>query len=126
MNMGKMIFCFILFSCILLVDIDWDEVGNMLSSANVIFSVAKGPKCRPNNSKGALQKFVRPEKLAAELSFKMPKKGRTFLKMIIHIKILIYLQKSTLHLLISLIFRSLCQEKECVEDSNISICEKIL
>jgi hypothetical protein len=39
-------------------------------------SVAKGPKFRPHNSKGALQKFVRPEKLAAELSFKMPKKGR--------------------------------------------------
>jgi hypothetical protein len=85
-------------------------------------SVAKGPKFRPHNSKGALQKFVGPEKLAAELSFKMPekgpnfplkcqKRGRTFLKMIIHIKTFIYLQKSTLHLLISLIFHSLCQEK---------------
>jgi hypothetical protein len=41
-----------------------------------LLSVAKGPKFRPHNSKGALQKFVRPKKLAAELSFKMLKKGR--------------------------------------------------
>jgi hypothetical protein len=39
-------------------------------------SVAKGPKFRPQNSKGALQKFVRPEKLAAEFSPDLPKKGR--------------------------------------------------
>jgi hypothetical protein len=39
-------------------------------------SVAKGPKFRPQNSKGALKKFVRPEKLAAEFSLNMLKKGR--------------------------------------------------
>jgi hypothetical protein len=39
-------------------------------------SVAKGPKFRPQNSKGALQKYVRPEKLAAEFSSNMPEKGR--------------------------------------------------
>jgi hypothetical protein len=42
----------------------------------VLASVAKGPKFRPQNSKGALQKFVRPEILAAEFSLNMPKKGR--------------------------------------------------
>jgi hypothetical protein len=41
-----------------------------------VTSVAKGPKFRPHNSKGALQKFVRPEKLAAEFSLNMLKKGR--------------------------------------------------
>jgi hypothetical protein len=46
-----------------------------------------------------------------EYAKKGPKRGRTFLKMIIHIKTLKYLQKRTLHLLISLIFRSLCREK---------------
>jgi hypothetical protein len=30
-----------------------------------LISVAKEPKFRPQNSKGALQKFVGPEKLAA-------------------------------------------------------------
>jgi hypothetical protein len=39
-------------------------------------SVAKGPKFRQQNSKGALQKFVRPEKLAAEIPLNMLKKGR--------------------------------------------------
>jgi hypothetical protein len=39
-------------------------------------SVAKGPKFRPQNSEGALQKFVRPEKLAAGLSLDLPFKGR--------------------------------------------------
>jgi hypothetical protein len=38
-------------------------------------SVAKEQKFRPQNSKGALQKFVRPEKLAAEFSLNMAKKG---------------------------------------------------
>jgi hypothetical protein len=45
-------------------------------SERVPDSVAKGPKFRPQNSKGALQKFVRPEKLAAEFSLDLPKKGR--------------------------------------------------
>jgi hypothetical protein len=40
--------------------------------------VAKGPKFRPQNSKGALQKFVWPEKLTAEFSLNMPKKGPNF------------------------------------------------
>jgi hypothetical protein len=39
-------------------------------------SVAKGPIFRPQNSKGAPQKCVWPEKLAAEFSLNMPKKGR--------------------------------------------------
>jgi hypothetical protein len=46
------------------------------SVALLPFSVAKGPKFLPQNSKGALKKFVRPEKLAAEFSLNMPKKGR--------------------------------------------------
>jgi hypothetical protein len=37
-------------------------------------SVAKGPKFWPQNSKGALQKYVQPEKLAAKFSFNLPKK----------------------------------------------------
>jgi hypothetical protein len=41
-----------------------------------LYSVAKGPKFRPQNSKGALHKFVRPEKLAAEIPLNMLKKGR--------------------------------------------------
>jgi hypothetical protein len=48
----------------------------VLFASTLLPSVAKGPKFRPHNSKGALQKFVRPEKLAAELSLKIPKKGR--------------------------------------------------
>jgi hypothetical protein len=47
-----------------------------LGRLGFIFSVAKGPKFRPQNSKGAPQKCVWPEKLAAEFSFNMPKKGR--------------------------------------------------
>jgi hypothetical protein len=74
-------------------------------------SVAKGPKFRPQNSKGALQKCV-AGKIGGRIFFKYAKKGakrgRTFLKMIIHIKTFKYLQKSTLHLLMSLIFHSLC------------------
>jgi hypothetical protein len=49
----------------------------------VAVSVAKGLKFRPQNTKGALQKFVRPEKLAAEFSLNMPKraeKGPNFLE----------------------------------------------
>jgi hypothetical protein len=50
---------------------------NRLQRSTVVpVSVAKGPKFRPQNSKGALQKFVRPEISAAEFSLNMPKKGR--------------------------------------------------
>jgi hypothetical protein len=41
-------------------------------------SVAKEPKFRPQNTKGA-EKFYRPEKSGAEFSTDLPKKGRTFL-----------------------------------------------
>jgi hypothetical protein len=54
--------------------------ADLSNSISIIYyidvSVAKGPKFRPQNSKGAIQKFVRPEKLAAEFSINMPKKGR--------------------------------------------------
>jgi hypothetical protein len=40
-------------------------------------SVAKGPKFQPQDSKGALQKFVQPDKLAA-VFHKYAKKGPTF------------------------------------------------
>jgi hypothetical protein len=60
-------------------------------------------------------KFCAAGKIGGRIFFKYakkgPKRGRTVLKMIIHIKTLKYLQKSTLHLLISLIFRSLFREK---------------
>jgi hypothetical protein len=41
-------------------------------------SVAKGPKFRLQISKGALQKCLRPEKLAAEFFLNMPKKAELF------------------------------------------------
>jgi hypothetical protein len=60
-------------------------------------------------------KMCAAEKIRGRIFFKYAKKGqkrgRTFLKMIIHIKNLKYLQKSTLRLLISLIFRPLYREK---------------
>jgi hypothetical protein len=40
-----------------------------------MLSVAKGPVFRPQNSKGALRKLVRPEKFAAEFSLNMPKRA---------------------------------------------------
>jgi hypothetical protein len=49
----------------------------------ILNNVAKGPKFRPQNSKEALQKVVRPEKLAAEILENMPKraeKGRNFIE----------------------------------------------
>jgi hypothetical protein len=39
-------------------------------------SVAKGPKFRPQKTKGALQNHVRQEKLAAKFALDLPKKGR--------------------------------------------------
>jgi hypothetical protein len=52
----------------------------LLSNDN---SVAKGPKFRPQNLKGALKKFVRQEKLVAKFSLDLPKraeKGPNFLE----------------------------------------------
>jgi hypothetical protein len=48
-----------------------ETLGN---SNNSVASVAKGPKFRPQNEKGALQKYARLDKIAAELSLYLPKK----------------------------------------------------
>jgi hypothetical protein len=61
-------------------DLGLDKRGPILNSNNrkshnfgvnrgALFpsSVAKGPKFRPQNSKGALQKFVRPEKIGGRI-----------------------------------------------------------
>jgi hypothetical protein len=39
-------------------------------------SVAKGPKCRPQNTKGTLTNSVWPEKLTAEFSLDFTEKSR--------------------------------------------------
>jgi hypothetical protein len=91
-------------------------------------SVAKGPKFRPQNSKGALQKFVRPEKLAAEVSLNMPKraeKGPNFFEDDVSYKNLkISAEKFTSSSDI-FDFSSICQEKLYVKARNISTFEKI-
>jgi hypothetical protein len=52
--------------------------GSKQSGNSETNSVAKGPKFRPQNSKADLQKFVRSEKLAAEFSLNLPKKGPNY------------------------------------------------
>jgi hypothetical protein len=47
-------------------------------------SVAKGPKFRPHNPKGASKKAEGPEKLAAEFILDLHKKGRTFSRPLSH------------------------------------------
>jgi hypothetical protein len=81
------------------------------AAAGTTTSVAKRPKFRPHNSKEAQQKFVRPEKLAAEVYLNMPKRGRTFLKMIFQLKNLKISAEKFTSSSDMFDFSSLCREK---------------